>query len=283
MHPERLSATELIAAGTPFQIQHTKLAEVYPLHWHDFYELAIVLNGTGLHTVNGRAHPLQADTLFLLTPVDFHSLAPTRGQTLEIYNIVFGGEFLDGELRQWLFTGRDYHHLKLAEALAQNIRPEFERIWAEKQGNSLGRSRIMRFSLEKILLEVARQTRGDLPLQPFGHPAIHDALLFIHHQFRTPLTLEIVAKQAGLVPNYFSQTFHKVTGWQFQKYLSDLRLRFAAALLLACDLPITEICFASGFGNMAHFGRAFHAKYGLSPSQFRLNKAQTPPPERILP
>ena len=36
MHPERLNATDLIAAGTPFRIYHTFLAEPYPLHWHDF-------------------------------------------------------------------------------------------------------------------------------------------------------------------------------------------------------------------------------------------------------
>lgn len=273
MHPERLSAAELIASDIPFLIQHTMLAEPYPLHWHDFYELAIVLNGAGLHTVNGHAQMLQADTLFLLTPVDFHSITPAAGQTLEIFNIVFGGKFLDEELRQWLFTGLDYHHFVPPPGLTECIRPEFERIWAENQGNELGRGRIMRSSLEKILLEVARHTQGDFSLHQAGHSAIHNALLYLHHQFRTPITLETVARQAGLAPTYFSQVFHKVAGSQFQKYLADLRLRFAASLLLACDLPVTEICFASGFSNMAHFGRSFHTKYGLAPSKYRHHQA----------
>ena len=270
MHPERLSASDLIAADTPFQIQHTMLVEPYPLHWHDFYEMAIVLNGSGLHTVNGRVQALRPDTFFLLTPVDFHHLIPTPGKPLEIYNIVFGGEFLDDELRQWLFTGLDYHHFALPDSLANRIRPKFERILAEKQGNRLGRNRLMRSSLEQILLEVARYTQGNPALDNAGHSAIHNALLYLHHQFRTPLTLNMVARQAGLAPTYFSQIFHKVTGVQFQKYLQTLRLRFAASLLLASDLPVTEICFASGFGSMAHFGRAFHTRYDVSPSQYRI-------------
>jgi transcriptional regulator GlxA family with amidase domain len=105
---------------------------------------------------------------------------------------------------------------------------------------------------------------------------VHNALLYLHHHFRSPLTLENVAAQAGLTPTYFTHIFHQMTGMQFQKYLQTLRLRFAAALLQASTLPVTEICFASGFGDMAHFGRVFHARYGLSPSHFRSNPL-TPP------
>ena len=55
MEPERLTASEFIP-DTPFRIYHTILKEPYPLHWHDFYELAIVIRGKGTHTVNGRDH-----------------------------------------------------------------------------------------------------------------------------------------------------------------------------------------------------------------------------------
>lgn len=273
MDPERLSASEMIVTGAPFHIYRTRLVETYPLHWHDCYEIALILHGSGQHIVNGQIHPFTPGTLFLLTPVDFHQLTPTPGEALEICNAVFVGEFLDEELRQWLFTGLDYHHFVLPPLLAERIRPEFEQILAEYQGDGLGRERLMRSGLEKILLEVARHVRGNPNLDQSGHSAVHNALLYLHHHFRTSLTLETVANQAGLAPTYFSQVFHKVTGAQFQKYLSDLRLRFAASLLLADSaLPVTEICFASGFGNMAHFGRSFHAKYGLSPSQYRQNQ-----------
>jgi AraC-like DNA-binding protein len=270
MDPERLSASEMIASGAPFHIYRTQLAESYPLHWHDCYEIALILRGSGLHTVNGRPQPLAPGTLFLLTPVDFHQLAPAPGEALDLYNAVFLGNFLDAELRQWLFTGLDYHHFVLPPSLAERIRQEFEQTLAEYQGQGLGRERLMRSGLEKILLEVARHVRGNPDLDRAGHSAVHNALLYLQHHFRAPLTLAEVAGQARMAPTYFSQAFHKATGTQFQKYLSDLRLRFAASLLLAdAALPVTEICFASGFGNMAHFGRSFHAKYGLSPSRYR--------------
>jgi AraC-like DNA-binding protein len=275
MHPERLNAADQIAADAPFCIYRTRLTEPYPLHWHDYYELALILGGRGVHTVNGRRHTLQAGTLFLLTPVDFHTLEPQEKDPLGLFNLIFLGQFLDSELRQWLFTGRAYHHLNLPPPLMEQLLPDFERIWKESRGNSAFRSRLMRTSLEKILLELARQTQSGRPLENRGHSAAHNALLYLNHHFRSPLTLREVAGQARMTPTHFSRIFHASTGMQYQKYLADLRLQFAAGLLLAsADLPVTDICFASGFRNMAHFGRSFHAKYGVSPGRYRKNHVE---------
>ena len=270
MDPERLKAADLIAAGTPFRIFHTIQAEPYPLHWHDFYEMALILRGSGWQVINGNRHSLRPGTLFLLTPVDFHHILPQPDEPLELYNLIFVGQFLDAELRQWLFTGQTYHHFDLPGDLLARVSPEFEQIWTESGVEWPGRSRIMRSALEKILLEVARHAQGGKPLESSGHSAIHNALLYVHHHFRSALTLAEVAAQAKMAPTYFSRAFHQATGTQFQKYLAELRLRFAASLLRTDPrLPITEICFASGFGNMANFGRAFHAKYGIAPRQYR--------------
>ena len=105
-----------------------------------------------------------------------------------------------------------------------------------------------------------------LPVAGISNPAIQNALLHLGHEFRTDMSLEQVAAQANLTPTYFSELFHKETGTSSGKYLQTLRLRFAASFLLASDLPVTEICFASGFGTWpisARFPREIH---GISTS-----------------
>jgi AraC-like DNA-binding protein len=270
MEPQRLSASELIGNPPSFQVFRTSLKEAYPLHWHKFYELTFIISGTGSHTVNGELHTLAPGVLFLLTPVDFHQLAPALGQTLEVFNIIFSGDFLDDELRQWLFGDQRYRHIQLSEASGMVLN-EYEQIWAEHQNPQLGQERLIRGALERILLELARLSSVEsfLPIAGIFHPAIQTALLHLQHEFRTDMTLAHIAVEAGLTPTYFSELFHKETGTRFQKYLQTLRLRFAASLLLASGLPVTEICFASGFGNLAHFERAFHEKFSASPSAYR--------------
>jgi AraC-like DNA-binding protein/quercetin dioxygenase-like cupin family protein len=271
MEPQRLSESELIGNPSSFQVFRTCLKEAYPLHWHEFYELTFIISGTGSHTVNGLAHALNPGVLFLLTPVDFHQLAPDAGQTLEVFNIIFSGDFLDDELRRWLFGDQCYRHIQLSDERSKTVLKEYEQIWTEHQNPQLGQRRIIRGALERILLEVARlsSVTSSLPMAGISHPAVQTALLHLQHEFRTDITLDHVADEAGLTPTYFSELFHKETGSQFQKYLQTLRLRFAASLLLASDLPVTEICFASGFGNMAHFERSFREKYSTSPSSYR--------------
>ena len=273
MEPQRLSESELIGNPSSFQVFRTSLKESYPLHWHEFYELTFIISGTGIHTVNGETHTLGPGILFLLTPVDFHQLEPEPGQTLEVFNIIFSGDFLDDELRQWLFGDQCYRHIQLSSENSQIVLKEYEQIWAEHQNPQLGQQRLIRGALERILLELARlsSVTAAPPIAGASHPAIQTALLHLQHEFRTDMTLEQIAGTAGLTPTYFSELFHKETGSQFQKYLQTLRLRFAASLLLASDLPVTEICFASGFGNMAHFERSFHEKYSASPSSYRQN------------
>jgi len=38
------------------------------LHWHDYFEIEIVLDGTGTHQYNGTNYPLSEGCAYLLTP-----------------------------------------------------------------------------------------------------------------------------------------------------------------------------------------------------------------------
>lgn len=95
------------------------------------------------------------------------------------------------------------------------------------------------------------------------------AIVYMHHHFREPLTLERVAAQAHLSPHYFSTSFHRATGSSFQTYLGELRLRFARTLLRVSDLPVTDVCHAAGFATLSYFERAFRRRFGAAPSAYR--------------
>jgi AraC-like DNA-binding protein len=45
-------------------------------------------------------------------------------------------------------------------------------------------------------------------------------------------------------------------------------------LLSKSDMPVTEICFESGFSNISNFNRRFHALKGMTPSDYRKQVAQ---------
>lgn len=64
----------------------------------------------------------------------------------------------------------------------------------------------------------------------------------------------------------------ELEGTTLGAYLLDVRLANAAAALLApasAHLPVTTIALDHGFGDLSHFGRAFKARYGVPPGEWR--------------
>jgi AraC-like DNA-binding protein/mannose-6-phosphate isomerase-like protein (cupin superfamily) len=250
------------------------------VHWHDYYELVYVIEGTAVHVVNGVSHQVGPGSMFLLTPADFHEILPVGERPLTCSNVVIDASALDGQQLQELLptapegSVRMVHDYRDAEA-------DFRRLFAESEQQRPGTAALMHALLRCILIEFDRrceQAPSAQPHRPLRTDAgIQRAILFLDHHFRDPLTLAEVAAQAHLSPNYFSERFRAFTGTSFQAYLQERRLRFARSLLAATGIGVTEACHAAGFNSVSHFGRAYRRRYGQAPSAFRAVQATAGP------
>ncbi|MFC5404111.1 AraC family transcriptional regulator [Cohnella soli] len=272
--PERLLHEQYMLLDTPFRLFRHQVEWVVSVHWHEFFEIALVTSGAGTHIFNGKAKPLKRGSLFLLTPADFHEIVPDAGQTLHLFNAIFVQRYIRSELLQWIYQAGEGIQVELEEDRLLPIEREFERMWDESEQPVQGGEWVIAGALERVLVEVMRSQRaGRLSVGHGGnaaiHPAIVKAVTYISFQFHEPLTLASTARHVGLSANYFSECFRKETGVSFQRFLQDSRLQFAHSMLGVTQLPITEICYASGFGNLSHFERAFKSKYGRTPRQAR--------------
>jgi AraC-like DNA-binding protein len=277
--PTRLTNDEFMPQNLSLRMYYHALCEPVPLHWHEFYEMSFIQAGEGSHILNGIPHPLVPGSLFLLTPADFHALAPAPGSTIQLFNVIFSSNMLREEVYQLLFTDlKEYITVCCGECFPP-MEAEFRRLWSEVNDTRLGQQVIICGALERILIDLARSCAGHnkkmLDEQDqMQHEKVRPGLVYIHHHFREPLTLEAVAHHVHLSPNYFSECFRKAYGTSFQSYLQDLRLRFAMSLLSASRLSITDICYASGFNTLSHFERAFKQRFGQTPREV------TPPARR---
>lgn len=87
-----------------------------------------------------------------------------------------------------------------------------------------------------------------------------------------PLTLETLAREAGLSPYHFLRTFERVTGVTPHQYVRRARLREAARRLITESGTVLEIALDCGFGDVSNFNRAFRTEFGRSPLAFRRNR-----------
>lgn len=83
------------------------------------------------------------------------------------------------------------------------------------------------------------------------------------------LSVEFLAGLVGLSPSYFGKQFSAAAGMSCLDYISDVRMSRAAQMLLATDLPASDISRKTGINSINYFYILFKKKYGLTPKQYR--------------
>jgi len=106
-------------------------------------------------------------------------------------------------------------------------------------------------------------------LNPRISKNIRKAVHFIETHFSHEFSQSEVAKTIGMSSCYFSRSFHRTTGYTFGKYVIKTRIRVACDLLQDRSLPITTVCYETGFRDPSYFSRVFQQEKGMSPSEFR--------------
>jgi AraC-like DNA-binding protein/mannose-6-phosphate isomerase-like protein (cupin superfamily) len=266
---ERFSAESLLLPDAGARVMRPRLRTV-DVHWHDYYELSLVLSGEAEHVVNGEPRTIGRGSAFLLSPADFHSIRATGSEPLTCYNTVIDPSVMERQLAALgtpAIDGFPWHADDFLDA-----EPDFRRLQDEFEEPRLGSARLGEALVACLVVELARRSGIDDPRQPrapTGDDDLRAAVLYVDRHFREPLTLAAAAAQAHLSPNYFSERFRQYTGTSFQLYLQERRLRFARSLLCSTPLAVTEVCHAAGFNSPSHFGRAYRRRYGEPPSARR--------------
>lgn len=267
---ERFVAEDLLSPAASLTVKRQQLRAVN-VHWHDFYELVYVTSGEATHLVNGVPHHLAAGSAFMLTPADFHELRAISPEPLSCYNVVVDAVHFERSLGQGLLSSIEPTPWMVADMTG--LEDDFARLYEESQYERPGTLSMRQALLDCILVEFGRGCMSQAPVIA-NHARTEDAgirraVSFVEHHFREPLTLAMVAAQAHLSPNYFSERFRQATGTPFQVFLQHRRLAFSRSLLASTSLAVTEVCQAAGFNSLSHFGRAYRNRYGESPTAFR--------------
>jgi AraC-like DNA-binding protein len=110
---------------------------------------------------------------------------------------------------------------------------------------------------------------GARTVPKLDRPTLHRVLAAIQELPAAGLSVEQLAKVAGLSPFHFSRLFRNSTGRSPYSYYDELRFQRARELLSATDLTVADIGRRLGFSHPSQFTRAFRRQAGCSPSAYR--------------
>lgn len=104
-------------------------------------------------------------------------------------------------------------------------------------------------------------------------PLIQKAIHVIEKDYKEPITLNSVAEQLGITPQYLSRLFMKETSRSFIDYLTAHRMELAKSLLQSTSLKINAVCLQVGYQDAKYFCTLFKKLTGVTPNQYRSSKA----------
>lgn len=115
----------------------------------------------------------------------------------------------------------------------------------------------------KLLTAVIR------PKEDIGNYNIKRAIEYIRSHYHENISLEMVAGQLEITPEYLSTLFNREMGENFSVFVKKFRISHAKRLLKSEQKKIYEIAAAVGYADPKYFNRVFKEVVGLSPGEYR--------------
>lgn len=91
----------------------------------------------------------------------------------------------------------------------------------------------------------------------------------IHEFYRQGITLDEIAGQLKITPEYLGMQFHRETGSNFSSYMKKYRVKKAKELLIGSRMKLYEIASAVGYSDPKYFSRVFKEVTGELPAEYR--------------
>lgn len=258
----------------------------FPLHYHEEYELNLILNARNAKRIVGD-HIQVIDNLELvfIGPNLSHAWFTHECTSAEIIEVTiqFHKDLLDEILlkrNQLSFIRNLFERSKKGIAFSpetiERIKPRILDLSQKKGFDSVLEllSILHDLSVSRNMVTLSDTAFSD---QPFNYNSrrIEKVFEYLNLNYNKPVTLADAAKVANMQEVSFSRFIKKRTGRTFIDSLNEIRVGHASRMLIDTTNTIFEIAYTCGFNNISNFNRVFKKKKNTTPKDFRDNYSGT--------
>ena len=255
-----------------------------PIHFHEEFQITLILEGTGSLFVADNAVPFKEEEIYLFgknLPHVFKSdktyhTNQSHGHSRAI-SVFFNQEVIKSSL----------NGIPEAYAIQRLLDFAIYGIKVSKENTPLIRRSLIALtrkkSFEKVMLflRILQKISEDnnlkfisstgIPIHTVvkNMPNITRVFDFIQKNYKEKITLEQIAALVNMSPTAFCRFFKYRTQKTFSRFLIEVRIGHACKLLIQDDFNTAECCYSCGFSNISNFHRQFKSVTGMTPSQYR--------------
>lgn len=231
------------------------------------YQLVYITKGSGYFSSQScKTQKIQAGTMILLFPGEWHSYYPDTETGWDEYWVGFRGIHIDKRVEKRFFTKEEpLQHIGLSATIV-GLYEDIQKFASEEKS---GYQQMISSIVLHILGTVYYKRRNNAFTNTYVVNKINEARILMKELVENPLSPEEIASQLGLGYSWFRRMFKEYTGVSPAQYQLQQKLQRAKELLIGSNLNISEIAYSLKFENAGQFSTFFKKKEGLTPSEFR--------------
>ena len=253
----------------------------YPLHRHREFELNFIEHGAGVRRIVGDSiETIGEYDLALIGAENLEHVwenGTCQSPDIREITIQFAPDFLGDKILEKNQFDSIRKMLKAAEHGLCFPLDSIMRVYHYLDTFASEQDHFQQFlKFMSILNELSKGEYKILASSSFAHSSrnqesrrVTKVKQYINDHYAEDLRLENMAALVGMSPSAFSRFFKMRTGKSLSDYILDIRLGYAARMLVDSTKNISEICYESGFNNLSNFNRIFKSKRGSTPRDFR--------------
>lgn len=269
----------------PFHAQFGYYDYGYPPHMNeDFSELAVVLEGSGVHVVGDDSHELHKGTVFVVGKGIAHEFRDTKGMmilflffTEDIFGSCIGDFYADEDFRS-LFE----QSVSSPERYRSYVQPpisEFDKVentskyihW-EYVCKETGWKQMIHSLFVQLTVLLVRAYHDSATAHYDSRKKLEPVMTYIEKHFTEEISVDLLAEIAHYSRRHFIRLFKETYTMLPMEYVIHLRMTKACSLLKDTNKTMTEIALLCGYTDNNYFSRIFRNSIGMTPREYRKNK-----------
>lgn len=245
-------------------------------HWHSNIEIFYIITGSIDLWVNSEKYELGNDNLIVVNINEIHSSQYREKGDGVLLQIPY--EFVKTyypNIDGISFTCNSVEDKNNSEkyGMLKTMLREIDHIYNERKDGYVLKTYSLLFD---ILFELVTNFSMSMPDKETikskkNLDRLTQIVEYVKENRKIDLSLDMVAEEFNLTPQYLSKYFKKYMGISYIKYLNSLRLENAYKELVNTDLSITNIAIENGFPDTKAFSKLFRSIYSANPGEYRKN------------
>ncbi|MFC5734089.1 GH39 family glycosyl hydrolase [Cytobacillus gottheilii] len=255
----------------------TQTVERFPYHWHEDTEILLILDGELEIRIDQDRYRLESGDIFLVNGNELHFIdsytdyGKTQVLAMQMDSRYLKNLGIDMEQKRFYLNSRDEKNTP------KGIMDDLKYILANMMDLIINKKSHYQLKMKKWLLELAVillehfevQHRTD-DAQPDHDKRLLEILKYMNKNcMKAGLSLQDIADEFTLNPQYLSRYFKAKVGVSFKKKLDNMRLNKSLIALQTTDQTVTEIALQYGFPDSKAYYRVFKEVIGTTPKEFR--------------